>query len=717
MPQKTHPPFSSRIPISLAELPTKISYVDALPGVGKSYTSIQKIAVPHAREKHNSILVYAVPTERLKTEIYKSMRAAGIDESLIFQTSSRQGTGRVQDQFRELVVGRDGIRGLPNGSIILTTHECLARIPSDMRARERCVVVYDEARACLEGSSTINLPPRFLEDCLQPRDHETRNGKIVHCPLMTAKEIVTYNGEKISRWCWTDARVEPPEDAAEIIHKFGLASTDQGIRLRDFMSAVHSSALDVFVSSGRRKNAYIVRIVLSPARMFKGYAKVLILSAFFRTSQMYHFLASETVEGVGVPEDITCEFVDRERVTTLLRRLHNVYISYIFDLQERTLSKSDLRSAIVLTQPIADDEKKLWCRRWHDLHAGARGSTFAEIHAAWMSSEEQPLTVGHRQREKFFEFLHDLHDEYGVRGDAVLCHMTRQALRLQRAFFDRFAMKPEPLLIGINASIDARDDGKGTAWKNSRLDTFGTKIEQIPIAAHGLNVYRNRHSCAFLASMKYSNPEANLLRAISDSSYDPEVDRTLDYALQLLWRCNVRAISSDPVLLIVPDRYLAKQLQQRFRSVAEAWLRYEEENSHADACDVPPTSDAVVPRKILHVVAPHSVSKLFRPTVLFAYSYVDAETKSASNKAYRESEKGRLSRELRTIWRDTQEGRRRKQLDDEISLFERKHGKDAAVDARRERDSIPTFSMWRKSEAGMKAERRLQRRGKSRESV
>ncbi|WP_414451837.1 hypothetical protein AB4851_24840 [Burkholderia sp. 22PA0099] len=717
MSQKTHPPFSSRIPISLAELTTKISYVDALPGVGKSYTAIQKVAVPHAEKKHNSILVYAVPTERLKTEIYNSMRAAGIDKDLIFQTSSRQGKGRVQDQFRELVVGRDGKRGLPNGSIILTTHECLARIPSDMRGRERCVVIYDEARACLERSSTITLPAPFLEHCLQPRDHEARDGKIVHCRLMTDKEFVAYNGEKISRWCWTDARVEPPEDAAEIIRKFGLTSTDHGIRLRDFTSAVHSSALDVFVSSGHRKNTYMMRIVMSPARMFEGYAKVLIMSAFFRTSQMYHFLASETVEGVGVPEDITREFVDRERATTLLRRLHNVCISYVFDLQERTLSKSDLRSAIVLSKPISDDEKKSWCRRWHDLHAGARGSTFAEIHAAWMSSEEQPLTVGHQQREKFFEFLHDLDDEYGVRGDAVLCHMTRQALRLQRAFFERFEMEPEPLLIGINASIDARDDGKGAAWKNSRLDTFGTKIEQIPIAAHGLNAYRHRHSCAFLASMKYSNPEANLLRAISNGGYDPEVDRTLDYALQLLWRCNVRTISSDPVLLIVPDRYLAEQLQQRFRSVAEAWLGDEAENSHADAGDVSPTSDAVAPRTILRVDAPHRVSKLFRPTALFTYSYVDAETKSASNKAYRESERGRLILELRAIWRDTPDGRRRKQLDDEISIFERKHGRGMAVDARRERDSIPTFSMWRKTEAGMKAERRLQERSKSRESA
>lgn len=701
MSQKLNPSFSSRIPIALSDVSTKIFYVDALPGVGKSYTAIHSVAVPHVRNKHNSILIYAVPTDRLKFEIFKEMIAAGIDEKLIWQTSSRDGAGRVQDQFRQLVVGENGKPGILNGSIILTTHECLARVPLDMRGRERCVVIYDEARACLQESYTLTLPTDVREYLTKPRNHPTSDGGNVHCSIMRGRKVFDYNDEKFFVVSWTNHRIDPPKDSASLVTKFSLTSAVEGQRLHDFMLSVRSSALDIYVSRASKKGTYVIRNVLSPVRMFRGYAKILILSAFFRTSQMYHFLINENLDGVDLAKNITQSFIDHDRVKALLRRLTNTYMTYVLDLEGRTLSKSDLCNAIVLSRQISDYRKKSWCKRWYDLHAGSRERTFASMCREWANSGNQPRTVGHQEREKFFDFFQDLHDVYGLRGGTVLSHMAWQASRLQRAFFDCFEMDSEPLLLGVNASLDARGYAHGAVWKDAGLDKLKNRLEQLPIAAHGLNAYQHCHSCAFLASMKYNLAEANLLRAISHGAYEPDVDRTLDYALQLLWRCNVRVDSPNKVLLIVSDRDLAKQLQRRFREAAGEWLSEQEaENLELDTGDMPVSSDTAEMKRILRVVAPEEINKQFVRTTLFHYSYMDTEEKRVQNKKYMKSEKGKLYREMRARYRDSLDGRKRKQLDDKISLYERKHGKNSAISARHERDKYMTLRQWRKSAEG-----------------
>ena len=698
--------FTSELPITLeipdGEEPQTIHYINALPGAGKTWCFDNRIAKPHVTEEHNSLLVYAAPTSKLLKERERALLDLGIHPSkiMVVTSDSIKGGSTVGEAFREAITGKAGKKGLPNGTIVLCTHECVARVPETMRGRDRVVLVYDEARACLQDNYALHLPNEVYSYLVEPKEHLTEDGKKITarllCPVDVSVSTSGDDSESVYIWKWSNYRIPLPTNARlqELLPK----STRQKARaegILDFLRNIHSSSLDVYVSVTRKKKTseYVVSNVFSPSRMFRGYGKVLILSAFFESSQMFQFLyKSERTDGnVTRLVDITKTTLSKKRMTALLKRMQRARITYVYDLGKRTLSKSDMQQALVIASELTPETIKKINAKWHELYP-MKPEFYRTLHTAYEENSDRARRMTDDDREPAFKLMRYLDERLRILG-GVVPHMVETSIKLQQAFLRHLKMPLETLPIGVNPRYTSYKEGDEAVWAAENLDDFNKRtkmfgvpkkapiIMQLPITAHGLNAYRDLHSCAFLAAMKYSPREAKFMdRALPE--YDTEIDRTLDYALQLLWRCNVRMPTDDPVLLIVTDRQLAIRLQQRFRELADYWLGDHDLD-------------------LLRIVRPEKLVKDYVPPSLLRYTFNTAESQKARNETRKTSVKGVEAAELKKEYLRTINGQRYNQLTFSIS-YAKKKGK-AFDKLKAERDKLMTFAQWRRSVEGITA--------------
>lgn len=682
-----------------------INYVNAIPGSGKTYTFDHTIALPHVKNRHNSLLVYAAPTDRLLDERMHSLIDLGIDPKKIVRISSKHTINGVVQDFKDAVLGRKatktdkGKKAEPNGNIVLCTHECIARLPENRTGRNRVTLVYDEARACLQDTYALNLPENVYDYLTTPRDHDIA-GEKVRVRMIARRAVyeksVDDEEESVFIWKWSNYGIPLPtiDELSTMLPK-NSKQKDRAQNILDFLTNIHSSSLDVYVSIERKKATceYVVSNVFSPSRMFRGFAKVLILSAFFESSQMYHFLSrSNQIDPEAVElQDLTKSLLDRKRIARLLRRMRRVRLSYVYDLENRTLTKTEMQQAIVVASKLSKETIQKVNLAWHNIYQRKPEAYRTVYHSM---SEERARFVSDEAREPAFKLLRYLDHKFGLRG-SVIRDMATTSIKLQQAFMKRVGLPPEPLLVGINPRFNSYREGEGKIWEAENLDQFNNpgyrvfeyqgvdRLTQLPIAAHGLNRYKHMHSCAFLASMKYNLREQTFLkRAVS--KYDPAVDRTLDYALQLLWRCNVRVASQDPVLLIVTDRLMAELLQERFRALAKDWLGGEEESDD-----------------ILRLVSPEVLIPDYTMPTLLRYNLDSSESIKRRNERRKTSVKGQEDSALRKAFASCANGKAYSRLTMNIS-YNRKTGKpvDDLVAAR---GKLQTFAQWKKSPEGVSA--------------
>lgn len=698
--------FTSELPLTLdipdEDDPQIIHYINALPGAGKTWAFDNRVAKPHVTEEHNSVLVYAAPTALLLEEREKALLDLGIPANKIMViTYDHLPSGtNVGLAFRDAITGTGTSRGIPNGSIILCTHECVARAPSSVRWRDRVVMVYDEARACLQDNYALHLPDAAFKYLTEPQEHLAQKGRKVKQRLLSKVSVFETgeddDSESVYIWRWNNRDIPLP--SLETLEEFMPKTNRQGAKakhVRGFLENIHTSSLDVYVSIARKKDTaeYVISNVFSPSRMFKGYSKVLILSAFFESSQMYQFLTKSTrVNGSVVAlKDVTKKLIDKKRMTRLLKRMQHTRLTYIYDLKGRTLSKSDMQQALVVEAPLDLATIKKINAKWHEYYP-MKPEFYKTVYASYADHAARATRLTDAAREPAYKLFQHLDERFNILGP-VVPHMVGTAIKLQQAFMKHLKMPLETLPIGVNPRYTSYREGDSLIWASEKLDDFnkrnkvfdvpktGPIIMQLPITAHGLNAFRDLHSCAFLAAMKYSPRESKFMeRALPE--YNTRIDRTLDYALQLLWRCNVRMPSKDPVLLIVTDLQLATELQARFRRLADYWL-----GEHR--------------LKLLPIVAPERILKPYKMPSILKYHFDPAESQQRRNANRAVSVKGKEAAELKKRYLQTPEGKRYNQLSALISYSKRTKKDFEALF--KERQGLQSFADWKVSEAGVQA--------------
>ncbi|MDR8091115.1 hypothetical protein KPB05_27100 [Burkholderia gladioli] len=694
-------PFSSNVPLTFDDEPHAIQYVNALPGAGKTHQFVHKIAVPHVRQNHNSLLVYASPTDRLANEVFKSLIDAGIPRERIRHVTAK-GMGRVSEQFREYVVGsrRDGITALPDGHIILCSHECIASLPQDMRGRERCVLVYDEARACLQDDSgyTLTIPQSIYDLLFKPQQWTAAGTDKPSKLALVAKDSVVQHGDseasaEIAIWRWTHKGVEIPsiERLEELIEPT-TQRTKHVQKISEFLTRIRDSSIDVYVHLEMLKGRQEYRVfnVHSPNRMFEKFARTLILSAYFESSQMYAFLQPRHQIGrteKTTLENITHQYLDPKRMRRLIRRMRNAYLTYIFDTPN-PITKTAISRGLVMSEMTADEIKhandgwKVAFTRTPDY--------YRTVYNSYLTRNDRAANSADRKREDAYAWLAEIFDAHQIRGTPVE-YMARRARELQKAFYREHGIEPEKLPMTVNAAYQSNKLSQPEdIWTTERLERFG--CTKVPTIAHGLNAWANYQSFAFLATMKYTPSESRFLDAvIGGDGYDPRVDRTLDNALQSLWRSNVRRITKKPVLLIVTDRALAEKLQARFEGVAREYLG----ENYAEVIDPYGLEDER--REVLPILHPNLL-KRDEPVTILCYEQDDKESQRKRDARRKNTAAGKSAAEVKAAFLKTEPGKRRNSLTARKSQMKARGEDTSGVEA--ELAALPTLAQWKATPEG-----------------
>ncbi|CAJ9066056.1 Uncharacterised protein [Burkholderia pseudomallei] len=521
--------------------------------------------------------------------------------------------------------------------------------------------------------------------------------------------------ESIEIWRWGHRWIDSPTFSdiySRLPHNMGDRS-DRAKAIVGFLEAVYSSSLDVFVSVYTQKGdgnkvEYIVNNVFSPARMFRKFAKVLILSAFFETSQMFHFLHPSKQFDTRTPRiavDVTSKYLKMVRMKKLFSRLFDAHIVYIFDLNGNSLTKTHMQHSIVLRGWLSDKDRETWNNKWRAA-LGDRPESYRTIFNEFETLGRRATHSHDEERAAAFKVMRDLSSQYDLHG-SVIRYMVQSAITLQQQFLRKHNIPSETLPIAITPRFNHGTPKKETTlWEDERLDDFNLNLKfdlpdnrqvlsKLPIAAHGMNKWEHLHSAAFLASMKYNSHEKKFLNRIIPS-YDPDIDRTLDYAFQILWRCAVRDADADgePCIMIVTDREVAERLRARLFEMARQFINL---------------NDEAICKKFLRIISPQKLLKCFAPASLLAYSE-SKESRKERNRRYNKTKRkalptSELNQALKKLYDQTPEGKAYNSLSVRISK-NRAKGIDP-VRLLSERARLMTVAQWKKSEEGLAARMEL----------
>lgn len=714
--------FDTRLAKNYYAETTPIYYVNAIPGAGKTYQFIE-LAYTHVTNKVRSVLVYAAPSIKLINQVVADLVARGVPAHKIKKVvSGNEKGGRVADRFRDALVGsvsRD-VERVPDGTILVTTHECLARAAPDMPGKDRVCLVYDEARACLQSNYSVQLPPNMYEYLRSTQTHINKDGQEIRTRLINQELVVELPGEKKEEmyvWTWNNYKLPVPDKKTiESMLPRNKQTERRAERIHNFIEFVHSSSIDVYVmvkEPTKSKPQYTINNIFSPARMFYGYGKVLILSAFFETSEMYHFLARSVVQRTSdvslTLQDITLSFVDKKRLLKILvDRLSNTEITYILDLNGRTLTKSEMFEGIVVDGELSEDQKKDLAIEWQKLGGKKRAPSYRKI-ARLQDKDEDDYGVenfGTRDMSSYSKLLATHLENY---HPSVIRYMTERAIDLQQAWLKHMKMPQEELLVGVNATYKTQDTDIGNVWEAEGLDYLNKRIKRwkvdkktrniikkVSMVCHGDNSMRNHHTIAFLASMKYNREQKKFLRYLA-ADYDSSTARTIDYALQVLFRCNVRVAQSDAkCLLIVTDKELAHKLSSHFRELA---------------CKLTGKKCS----SVLRVIPPTGIIDYRFPTLLRYDTPYNSENHSKSRVKYETSAKGRVLAELKKIYLQSSDGKKYHTLTVQISRARKDKDEELVAQLIKKRKKLMTLSQWKKTSEGATAFQKLTAPKKSNE--
>lgn len=605
--------------------PQKIYYVDAFPGAGKTYTALQLMG-KHIKKKSPCVMVYAAPTVNLldqtlddlltidpkfaaKIRVVRSASDSSEIEAtlknglLVRKLASKIISGTVvRRQFEAHLAGSTELRveAIPDGSVIFTTHSCIASLPLNLKGRKRVSLVFDEARQCLDLSTKLKLPTKLMKHFLKSDD-----------PYILRRDRA---GQDYSIWSWNPAKKPLKEtEVRSLWESMGRSPTSRPLlKFIDFLNATRNTSLDVWVRNVEDGDTMTVDILKNPSRMFYGFGKVLILAAFFKASQMGRLLAYKESNGrytkgknKGIYNasihtwdqvdlvDVTTQMICPERLARAKERVSNVQLTYIFDLMHDgkplSLSKSLQRDGIVV--PMGKYDRFLG--EYSEATAGAAAPS---LRASMASGNELASMI--RKKIK------------GVSELSPVQYMATKSCELYEKWNQSRRCK-HPLLITLNSSLTLGDRVSGTFRKEDLDVMLGSRVTHITPMSQGLNVYKEYRGAAFLAAMKLTPQQAALFDEIIPE-YDSSLDRTLDLCIQFLMRSNVRDSGSDKsCLFIVSDRTLAVRAIRCLDSKVKL----------------------VPPEKILPDLKPHTILKF--------HEKEDAEVRRQKNKAYHSSERGK----------------------------------------------------------------------------
>ncbi|WP_143136575.1 hypothetical protein [Burkholderia ubonensis] len=515
-----------------------ISFVAAPPGARKTTAALNYIA-DHIKRGFNGeqagFVFYVVPTVKLMQQsqhnLSKLITADQYKDHVRSVSSGGLKSRAVSDRIHAVLDGKalNGMSALPfvEGSVIFMTHQGFLGL-KDHGLFSRTTVIFDESRKWVSTVKRLKLPKGA--DALFDGLFEQEKFKDSEFSIIRPKDIAPNQRATLIT---NDASGEAYAELSSM-HKALTKRCDGHERVQLFALKAESS------------DSLRVTSIEMPSNPFRGFQDVIILSADFETSQMYHLMRYEKIQ----PKNITEKFMNQwlggtyhQCLQSIEERHSNVTILPLID-SKRMPSKSQHDKGILIKRSNLVDLKE----KMEGLDANT-----PILHAV-VEYERKNGKVDYLLNSQGIALRTALL-EYKAEFD-IIQWMLDRSIEESAKWWNKHG-KPANGVAMLNNDATQR----GYCANPSSFDTLS--IGEI----EGRNEFSKSNVVCFLASINPDPIVSRLLNTMLGSTgYDADEDYVVDKCIQGIGRGNVRDHQCHAEMLaIVPTIGLAERLKERMK--------------------------------------------------------------------------------------------------------------------------------------------------------
>lgn len=535
----------------MIERGVSVNYVSAQPGTGKTRAAVElmrrHITLGSAGKKVGYIFYVAPTKELLQQTINNLEKELDHKEQLIEMihkvvgNSSKSRYSKVGD-YTEIKVQRvldDQSQGteeavpFTQGSVLFLTHATFLKLQSHAKFKHT-TVIFDESRKWATMPCAIELTHSVEElfDKLFTTTPLTVAGHVydyIQC-LHARPDVQPNQTAKLIDGHEQGSEYKPLRQLWSLL----LPKKDRPVRMQVFI-----------LRQGKGDRKQIIQITL-PSNPFVGFKRVFVLSAAFKSSEMYHLMVMEGCTLVDSTEDFMDRFLgEDEHIRAkgiMLQRNACLYIAPLAD-HNQAPSISKLSNGLLIPK-----DRILEFRRKMD-ELGLTSEDLTTIVDYLRKNIRGRLKPGQKGLLKFMQ-------ETGCQTD-IMRWQVAQAQVLAREWMDKREYT-RPGIMFVN-----KDYEKALVGMDDRLfKALSTGI------AEGRNDFQSSNTVCFLAAI---NPKPVLGRVLDallkHQGYDSDEDYVVDKAIQCIGRGNIRSHKTadriKKMLAIVPNQWLAERIYAR----------------------------------------------------------------------------------------------------------------------------------------------------------
>lgn len=569
----------------------RIEVLSGVPSSGKTYTIRHEEIIPHLdKEDHPGFLhIYVAPTHNLCTEVFKNIiESRVVNDGVLYLDSTYSnpslvyanllGMNKNEKEATERMF-RENIR------VVICTHECFYRAPlKASRIAARASVFFDEARDCVFTEELVNVSNASVKNLLNAfkLDRFTED-----------ENIKVKNQDYVSRVY--RLRSEGFPETRELLKKFKVRDTrdlpTDVSRIYALKEKMHEGRAELIIGTEFKRGeefgcmSHVIGIA-SPARMFEGYGRVVIMSAYFEHSQMYSILAHGHVHS-----DVErVQFVDYEPVRYAVARLFRhrnammtekaykqIYIGALLTGDTKTITSTMLSSGLLVNRKVNALLRKAQCKvkknvlvsRLFDEEAtlvqadfpGLSKEEFQYLRKALKQCANPPLLVLHAISYGVFAKL-------GIKK--ALCFVnSRNSASLAGKYFvgngkaKVLLMNVANFLGNLKAQLEDTDLPLTEKMLENLHKIVKKKMFTYPsLVSHGVNTYSDYPAFTHIAAVNMRPHTARLLCRVFPG-YDPELDKVITNIIQNGFRGLVRVRdNTDPYYFLVGTEHIISQVER-----------------------------------------------------------------------------------------------------------------------------------------------------------
>lgn len=607
------------------------TYIDAMPGAGKTEYFVEH-AVAMLRSKSSTYsMIYVAPTVALLVEAYTRISTHPKFKDQLSRKITMVATpstirsksnglecnviGEKPKQVLNYLLGLADKCGsidhpppqLQLGELILTTHESFVQVSDvdktckDFRILRHTKVIFDEARHCVIDSRVMS---------------DVNNEHFLNIRRSFSFSRVDGFSDKASPWRAYEISNAPAKK--QLVAEF-RTHTWLGVprAVRELRKTV-----DAYSDSGRasiymmtnvdpynllldeeRKTRISVYTLLRPTGLFNHYRDVILTSAFFKDSQMYHFLKADGHKfrnaKLRAAEDPALASIyerdtklrkalpQRLRVGTLMeaRAVPNGgFLAY-----RNNLTSSFLQSGMVLPVGLSNEylqehlNKKYRSEEIIDrLVSGRLVTADSDLQATLLEHCQPPMWILIREASRLIQYALNKGIVKEENNHALLVLNVGQRTWSKR----RIPYADVVRTLHAHGTLKAKNvhelDSVHTTFEEHRLRSTSPYWQRelakhlyvrskerkffIPQSnkLHGINLYSEVKTFVHLAALNPAPQLISFYKMLLGPGYDIDQDHSIENLVQMLYRTSLRVVGNkEPVLMIVPYKAQAELLQTK----------------------------------------------------------------------------------------------------------------------------------------------------------